>query len=83
MTKDEFAKKSISLAFDFLRYLVDHPAMIEKLPDECHLEFLETDFPLIVIDSNREVDDVKKLFLKVKRTFDVVESEMDNVLQED
>lgn len=33
MRKDEIVKKNISLVFDFLRYLTDHPELIEKLPD--------------------------------------------------
>ena len=40
MRGEELAKKDISLAFDFMRYIVDHPEMIAKLPDGCELEFL-------------------------------------------
>jgi len=32
MKKDEIVKKNISLVFDFLRYLIDNPELIEKLP---------------------------------------------------
>jgi len=46
MRKNEVVKKNISLVFDFLRYLTDHPEFIEKLPDGCELEFLDKDFPL-------------------------------------
>ena len=43
MRKDEIVKKNISLVFDFLRYLKDHPVLIEKLPDGCELEFLDNE----------------------------------------
>ncbi|MCD6295884.1 MAG: hypothetical protein J7M30_01885 [Deltaproteobacteria bacterium] len=69
MRKDEIVKKNISLVFDFLRYLTDHPELIEKLPDRCELEFLDKDFPLIENESS--VEDVDRAFLKVEHTFNI------------
>ena len=70
MRKDEVVKKNISLVFDFLRYLTDHPELIEKLPDGCELEFLDKDFPLI--EPEISIEGVEKAFLKVEHTFDIV-----------
>lgn len=67
MRKDEIITKNISLVFDFLRYLIDHPELVEKLPDQCELEFLEKDFPLIETEANAQ--DSEKAFLKVGHTF--------------
>ena len=67
MRKDEIVKKNISLVFDFLRYLTDHPELINKLPDDCELEFLEKDFPLI--ETETSVESTEKAFLKVEHTF--------------
>ncbi|MBL7216404.1 MAG: hypothetical protein ISS62_01815 [Desulfobacteraceae bacterium] len=67
MRKDEIIKKNISLVFDFLRYLTDHPELIEKLPDRCELEFLEKDFPLVETETSDE--GTEKAFLKVEHTF--------------
>ena len=67
MRKDEIVKKNISLVFDLLRYLTDHPEMIAKLPNQCELEFLEKDFPLIETETNPEGSE--KAFLKVEHTF--------------
>ena len=67
MRKDEIITRNISLVFDFLRYLTDHPDLVEKLPDQCELEFLEKDFPLIETQANAQ--DTEKAFLKVERTF--------------
>jgi hypothetical protein len=67
MRKDEIVKKNISLVFDFLRYLTDHPELIEKLPDRCELEFLEKDFPLV--ETGTSFEGTEKAFLKVEHTF--------------
>jgi len=67
--KDEIVKKNISLAFDFLKYLTDHPELIEKLPDGCELEFLDKDFPLT--EPGACVEGVEKAFLKLEHTFSI------------
>ena len=69
MRKDEVVKKNISLVFDFLRYVTDHPELIEKLPDGCELEFLDKDFPLI--EPELSIGGVEKAFLKVEHTFNI------------
>ncbi len=69
MRKDEIVKKNVSLVFDFLRYLTEHPEMIEKIPDGCELEFLDKDFPLTEIKPS--VEGVEKVFFKVEHTFDI------------
>jgi len=69
MRKDEIVKRNISLVFDFLRYLTDHPQLLQKLPDRCELEFLERDFPLIEAETRAE--DTEKAFLRVEHSFDL------------
>ncbi len=69
MRKEEIVKKNISLVFDFLRYLTDYPELIEKIPNNCELEFLDKDFPLTERKSN--VEGAEKVFLKVEHTFDI------------
>ena len=69
MKKDEIVKKNISLSFDFLRYLTDHPELIKKIPDGCELEFLDKDFPLIEAEISAE--GAEKAFLKVEHTFSI------------
>lgn len=69
MRKDEIVKKNVSLVFDFLRYLTEHPEMIEKIPDGCELEFLDKDFP--VIETKHSGEGVEKVFLKVGHTFSI------------
>jgi len=69
MRKNEVVKKNISLLFDFLRYLTDHPELIKKLSDGCELEFLDKDFPLI--EPETSVEGTEKEFLKVEHTFNI------------
>ena len=67
MRKDEIVRRNISLVFDFLRYLVDHPELLDKVSDGCELEFIDKDFPLPEL----KVHEGKKVFLKVNHTFDL------------
>jgi len=69
MRKGEFVKKNISLVFDFLRYLVDHPELIEELPSESELEFLYKDLPLPETETG--VEGVEKTFLRVEHSFNI------------
>lgn len=64
MRKDEIVKKNISLVFDFLKYLTDHPELIEKLSNRCELEFLDKDFPLT--ETEIRVEGAEKAFLRVE-----------------
>lgn len=64
MRKEEFVKKNISLAFDFLRYLVDHPELVEELPSET-----EKDSPQI--ETEIDVEGVEKTFLRVEHSFNI------------
>jgi hypothetical protein len=41
MSKKEKAKKDIEMAFDFARYLIDHPEELDKIPDGSEIAFNE------------------------------------------
>ena len=71
MRKDEVVKKNISLVFDFLRYLTDHPELLENLSDGCELEFLDRDFPLN--EKKTSVEGAEKAFLNVGHTFSLAD----------
>ena len=71
MRKGEIVKRNISLVFDLLRYLIDHPELTEKLPDGCELEFLDKDFPLTETAMN--VDGRERTFIKVDHSFDMAQ----------
>ena len=46
MTRREKINRNIGLTFDFLRQVVDKPEIINKIPDDSILEFVEKDFPV-------------------------------------
>jgi hypothetical protein len=46
MTKKELVKRNIGVTFDFLRYLIDHPTLIDLIPNQAELDFIDKDFPL-------------------------------------
>lgn len=67
MTHKEIVNKNIGLTFDFVKQIIDDPALAEQLPDTCEIDFIEKDF----VSKNRE-NDGKKYLVKVKNTFEVV-----------
>lgn len=67
--KNKKINKNIGLTFDFVRQLVSDPKKIENIPDQGEIEFIEMDF-----EENQTQDDGKRVFVKVKNTFEVIES---------
>ncbi|MBI3584381.1 MAG: hypothetical protein HY096_10600 [Nitrospinae bacterium] len=46
MTKREYVERNIGMTFDFIRQLIDCPEMIESIPDNTELYFIDKDMPL-------------------------------------
>jgi|WetSurMetagenome_2_1015567.scaffolds.fasta_scaffold1327552_2 hypothetical protein len=72
MTNKETVERNIGLTFDFVRYLMDNPGIVEKLPDHFELEFLEKDFPVV----EKKEQDVSgtgaiKKYVRVKNSFEL------------
>ena len=68
MTKNEIIQKNISLSFDFIRYVVWNPDLLESMPDIVDIEFVERDLPLQ--DSETSASDLgKKVVFSVEHTF--------------
>ena len=67
MTNKEIVNRNIGLTFDFVKQIIDDPALAEQLPDTCEIDFIEKDF----VSKNRE-NNSKKYLVKVKNTFEVV-----------
>ncbi|MCL0059699.1 hypothetical protein M1O20_04340 [Dehalococcoidia bacterium] len=70
MRKDEIARNNVGLVFDFLRFLIDHPELVEKIPDGAELRFLDKDALLKEPDVSRETE-AKRVFLQVEHVFSV------------
>ena len=68
MTKNEIIQKNISLSFDFIRYVVWYPDLLESMPDIVDIEFVERDLPLQ--DPETSASDIgKKVVFSVEHTF--------------
>ena len=68
MTKNEIIQKNISLSFDFIRYVVWNPDLLESMPDIVDIEFVERDLPLQ--DPETSASDLgKKVVFSVEHTF--------------
>ena len=48
MTNKETVERNLGLTFDFVNNIIDNPSLIEKLPAQFKLEFVEKDFPKLV-----------------------------------
>jgi hypothetical protein len=74
MTHKETVTRNIGLTFDFVNYLLDNEADIEKLPDNFKLEFSEKDFPKLERKQNvsSTSQDMEKRYVRVKNTFEVI-----------
>lgn len=76
MTNKETIKRNIGLTFDFVNYLIDNPSLIEDLPENFKLEFIEKDFSNIEKkkDTHTESNWIKKM-VRVRNTFELSKKE--------
>lgn len=69
--ENQIIKHNISLTFDFVRELINNPALAEQLPDEeFELEFIEKDIAEKVFE-----DMENKQLVKVHHTFELIPTE--------
>lgn len=48
MTKKEYAARNIGITFDFIRQIIEHPEIIDTIPDNAELDFIDKDMPVKV-----------------------------------
>ena len=46
MTKKEYVERNIGVTFDFVKYLVDHPDLLNTIIDGADLDFIDKDISL-------------------------------------
>lgn len=69
MTKKEYIEKNIGITFDFIKYLIDHPDVIETIIDGSELGFIDKDMPFRV---KEEIKEEKFVRYKVEHIFEPV-----------
>ena len=67
MTKKEVIEKNIGMTFDFLRYLVDHPEMVDDIPNSAVIEFVDKE--IAVKETVVKTKKGKAVSFQVEQTF--------------
>jgi hypothetical protein len=70
MTKKELINKNIGITFDFLRYVVDHPEMLDSIPNGAELSFIDKDMPTPLEENGKSTRRVMRY--KVEHIFEPV-----------
>ena len=74
--EEEFFLKNVTLTAEFNKYLVEHPEVAEKIPQDCAIVLLPEDDPLFcqrvmqLIRHHQRIDDVKGrsiVYVRVER----------------
>lgn len=68
MTKTEIVQKNISLSFDFIRHIVKNPDLLEAIPDNAEIEFVERDLP-VPVEQESVPGPCNAVLFKVEHTF--------------
>jgi hypothetical protein len=72
MTNKETIERNMGLTFDFVNYLMDNPTVVDNLPANFKLEFIEKDFPNIEKkDQSKTSSKIKRKFVRVRNTFEL------------
>jgi len=70
MTKKEYAERNIGVTFDFVRYIIDHPELIETIPNGAELDFIDKNVPIKMKEQKRR----RIVRYKVQRTFEPIKA---------
>ena len=68
MTNKETVERNIGLTFDFLRQVIKEPSLLDEIPNESVIEFVDKDYTKKETKTSIEPN----LYLKVKTQFELV-----------
>jgi len=71
MSEKHHIERDIALVFDFLRYVVDHPEMIDEIPDGAEIEFIGSDIVTTEPAEGRD-HSKKRTSITTKRIFELL-----------
>ena len=69
MTNKETVNRNIGLAFDFLREINENPCLLDQIPDNSIIEFVEKDFPKM---EKTNAKSAQKKYVVVKNEFELI-----------
>ena len=83
MNEKEFVEKSLTLSFEFQRYLIAHPEIAQKVPKEAQILFILDDDPEFSEREKRLAESLKKegqpiIFVEVEKILPPFESRLVN-----
>ena len=71
MTKKEYIERNVGVTFDFVQHVIDHPELIDSIPDGAELDFIDKDMPA---KTKRQVKTKTVMRYKVQHTFEPVKA---------
>jgi len=54
MTKREYAEKNIGMTFDFVKQIIEHPEILDTMPDGAEVDFIDKDMPVKIKENRRK-----------------------------
>ncbi len=69
MTKKEYVERNIGMVFDFIKQIIDHPDIINSIPEGAELDFIDKDVPVKVKERGKRNKTVQ---YKVNRVFEPI-----------
>ena len=83
MTEKEFVEKSLTVSFEFQRYLISHPEVAEKLPKGAQILFILKDDPEFTKREKQLAENLKKegepiVLIEVEKVLPPFESRLVN-----
>lgn len=73
MTKNEIVQRNIALSFDFIRHLLKNQDLLQEIPNDAEVEFIEHDLP-VSVSSEPTAEPCKSKLFKVEHVFSEVSS---------
>ncbi|OIO73541.1 MAG: hypothetical protein AUJ85_07800 [Elusimicrobia bacterium CG1_02_37_114] len=71
MTEKDITRRDIGITFDFIKYLIENPSKIKRIPNGTEITFLEETFPELE-RKDRTVSKKKIFAYQVNKTFESV-----------
>ena len=69
MSNKEQIQRDIAIAFDFVGQIIDHPDLLNKIPDGAEITFLDNENVKL---EKLVIKDTAKKYVKVRRHFEVL-----------
>lgn len=69
MTKKEYIERNIGITFDFVRHVIDHPELIDTIPDGAELDFVDKDIPF---KTKEQIKRKRVMRYKIQHTFEPI-----------